>query len=111
MAACKISFCLSFLNWIKNEMIFYHISELMLETLILRYNKLEMCPQYMDAHAVGYLTIKLQNSTGNKCLYLSLTDHLHTYTHSYRRMYIRTHIPTYGKLKNYMPPASSDAGA
>ena len=32
--ACKISFSLSFLNWIKNEMIFYHISELMLATLI-----------------------------------------------------------------------------
>ena len=28
-----------FLNWIKNEMIFYCISELMLATLIQRYNK------------------------------------------------------------------------
>ena len=30
LTACKISVCLSFLNWIKNEMIFYRISELML---------------------------------------------------------------------------------
>ena len=27
------------------------------------YIELEMCPRYMDAPAVGYLTIKLQNST------------------------------------------------
>ena len=33
LTACKISVCLSFLNWIKNEMIFYRISELMLPTL------------------------------------------------------------------------------
>ena len=33
LRACKISVILSFLNWIKNEIIFYHISELMLPTL------------------------------------------------------------------------------
>ena len=31
-------------------------------TLSPNQTKLEMCPQYMDAPAVGYLTIKLQNS-------------------------------------------------
>ena len=36
---CKISVSLSFLNWIKNEMIFYRISELMLATLIQRYTE------------------------------------------------------------------------
>ena len=35
----KISVSLSFLNWIKNEMIFHRISELMLTTLIQRFNK------------------------------------------------------------------------
>ena len=39
LTACKISVSLSFLNWVKNEMIFYRISELMLATLIQRYNK------------------------------------------------------------------------
>ena len=34
LKACKISVGLLFLNWIKNEMIFYRISELMLATLI-----------------------------------------------------------------------------
>ena len=34
LTACKISVSLLFLNWIKNKMIFYHISELMLATLI-----------------------------------------------------------------------------
>ena len=29
LTACKISVSLSFLNWIKNEMIFYRISKLM----------------------------------------------------------------------------------
>ena len=33
MTACKISVSHSFLNWIKNEMIFFHISELVLPTL------------------------------------------------------------------------------
>ena len=37
--ACRISFSLLFLDWIKNEMIFYHISELMLAALIQRYDK------------------------------------------------------------------------
>ena len=79
----------------------------------LKNNKLEMCPQYTDAPAVGYLTIKLQNSTWYKCLNLSLTGSrtLRTYTHSYRRTYIHTHVCTYEKPKTYMPPASSDAGA
>ena len=39
LTACKSSVSLSFLNWIKNETIFYRISELMLATLILRYDK------------------------------------------------------------------------
>ena len=39
LTACKISVSLSYLNWIKNEMIFYHISELMLPTLIQKYDK------------------------------------------------------------------------
>ena len=39
LTACQISVSLSFLNWIKNEMIFYRISELMLPTLILRYDE------------------------------------------------------------------------
>ena len=73
-----------------------------------------MCPQYMDAPAVGYLTIKLQNSTWYKCLNLSLIG-----SRMYACMYVRTHIrtegrtfvPTYEKPENYMPLASSDAGA
>ena len=32
LTACKISVGLTFLNWIKNEMILYRISELMLPT-------------------------------------------------------------------------------
>ena len=39
LTACKISVSLSFLNWIKNEMISYRTSELMLATLIQRYDK------------------------------------------------------------------------
>ena len=39
LTACKISVSLSFFTWIKNEMIFYHISELMLATLIQKYDK------------------------------------------------------------------------
>ena len=39
LTACKISVSLSFLNWAKNEMIFYRISEFMLATLIQRYDK------------------------------------------------------------------------
>ena len=39
LTACKIIVNLSFLNWIKNEMSFYRISELMLATLIQRYDK------------------------------------------------------------------------
>ena len=35
----KIPVSLLFLNWIKNEMIFYHFSELILSTLIQRYDK------------------------------------------------------------------------
>ena len=46
-----------------------------------------MCPQYTDAPAVRYLTIKLQNSTWYKCVKLSLTG---------SRMYVRTHIHTGG---------------
>ena len=36
LKACKISVSFSFLNWIKNEMIVYCVSELMLATLIQR---------------------------------------------------------------------------
>ena len=39
LTTCKISVSLLFLNRIKNEMIFYRISELMLPTLIQRYDK------------------------------------------------------------------------
>ena len=39
LTARKISVSLLFLNWIKNEMIFYGISELTVATLIQRYNK------------------------------------------------------------------------
>ena len=39
LTAFKISISLSFFNLIKNEMIFYRISELMFATLIQRYNK------------------------------------------------------------------------
>ena len=39
LTACKISVSLSFLNGIKNAMIFLPISELMLATLIERYDK------------------------------------------------------------------------
>ena len=39
LTACKISVSLSFLSWIKIEIIFYRIFELMLETLIQRYDK------------------------------------------------------------------------
>ena len=36
LIACKISVGMSFLNWVKNEMIFYCISELMLAILKFR---------------------------------------------------------------------------
>ena len=39
MTDCKISVSLPFLNWIKNEMIFDRIFELMLATLIQRYDQ------------------------------------------------------------------------
>ena len=39
LTACTFSDSLSFWNWIKNEMIFYRISELMLATLIQKCNK------------------------------------------------------------------------
>ena len=67
--------------------------------------KLEMCPQYTDAPAVGYLTIKLQNSTWYKCLNLSLTGsrtyvctHIRTEGHTFVRMYTCTHVPKTEKL-------------
>ena len=41
---------------------------------------------------VGYLTIKLQNSTWYKCLESNRITYICTYTHSYRRMYIRTYV-------------------
>ena len=39
LTARKISVSLSFLNWVKNEMIFYHITELMLPILVQKYDK------------------------------------------------------------------------
>ena len=39
LTVCKISVSPWVLNWIKNEMIFYRISELMLPTLIQRNDK------------------------------------------------------------------------
>ena len=57
--------------------------------------KLEMCPQYTDAPAVGYLTIKLQNSTWYKCLNLSLTGsrtYVHTFVQKDVHSYARTHV-------------------
>ena len=41
LTVCNISISLSFFNWqwIKNEIVFYPISELMLATLIQKYNK------------------------------------------------------------------------
>ena len=39
LTACKILVSLSVLNWIKTEMIFNHVSELMLATLNQRYDK------------------------------------------------------------------------
>ena len=65
--------------------------------------KLEMCPQYTDAPAVGYLTIKLQISTWYKCLNLSLTGsrmYVHTFAQKDVHLYLRTHVCTYGKLEN-----------
>ena len=39
LTSCKNSVGLAFLNWIKNKIILYHITELMLPTLIQRYDK------------------------------------------------------------------------
>ena len=39
LTTCKISVNLSFLNWVRNEMSFYCISELKLATFIQRYDK------------------------------------------------------------------------
>ena len=39
LTVTKISVSLSFLNWIQTEIIFYRISELVLPTLIQRYDK------------------------------------------------------------------------
>ena len=39
LTAVKISFRLLYLNWIKNEIIFYRVSEFMLAALIQRYDK------------------------------------------------------------------------
>ena len=56
-------------------------------------NELEMCPKYTDAPAVGYLTIKLQNSIWYKCLNLSN-----------KITYVRTHIHTDGCIFVHMYP-------
>ena len=52
----------------------------------------ETCPQYTDAPAVGYLTIKLQNSTWYRCLNLSLTGSL-TYVCTYT--FVQTDVHSY----------------
>ena len=60
-----------------------------------------MCPQYTDAPAVGYVTIKLQNSTWYKCLNLSQTGS-HTYVHKHMRKEGCTFICTYWKQENHI---------
>ena len=68
LTACKISVNLSFLNWIKNEMDFYFffliflflfffnlISELMLPTLIQRYDKNYFIFQFKNARLSDFL--------------------------------------------------------
>ena len=62
---------------------------------ILYYGKLEMCPQYTDTPAVGYLTIKLQNYTWYKCLNLSLTGS-RTYVHTF----VQTDVHLYACTEN-----------
>ena len=70
------------------------------EISIFKYNmKLEMCPQYTDAPAVGYLTIKLQNSTWYKCLNLSLTES-RTYVCTHIRTDRHTFVRTYPRMEN-----------
>ena len=56
-------------------------------------------------HVMGYLTIKLQNSTWYKCLNLSLTGscmylctHIHTEGHTFIGMYTHTHVRKTEKL-------------
>ena len=70
--------------------------------------KLEMCPQYTDASALG-TSIKLckpcqsSGSTWYKCLNPSLTGscmYVRTYTHWYRRTYIRMHVPRLARMDN-----------
>ena len=51
----KISVSLSFLNWIKNEMIFYCISELMLGPLIQRYDKSPFFNQFKNERLIEIL--------------------------------------------------------
>ena len=67
------------------------------------------------ALAVAYMTIKLQNSTWNKCLNLSLTgSHVRTYIHTHIRTEWRTFVRTYPRMenrKNYMPPSIIRCGA
>ena len=68
--------------------------------------KLEMCPKYRDAPAVGYLTIKLQNFTWYKCLNLSLTGSQSTYVHTFvqtdKHLYACTHVRKTEKLYQMM---------
>ena len=56
---------------------------------------------------MGYLTIKLQNSTWYKCLNLSLTGSqmyictcVHTFVQKEVHKYARTHIPMYARMEN-----------
>ena len=69
LRACKTSVSLSFLNWIKNEMIFfYHISELMLATLIQRYDK-KSFHFWFSSRMGDYLKIyRLSSATVYDCI-------------------------------------------
>ena len=63
LTACQISVSLSFLNWIKNEMTFYGISELVLATFIQRYDK-----NYFISRTRGYLRFyRLSGATFYEC--------------------------------------------
>ena len=80
-------------------MLFFIHQNIYIATNLIKYpqfvleKKLEMCPQYTDAPAVGYLTIKLQNSTWYKCLNLSLTG-----SRTYVCMYVHTLVCTYPRM-------------
>ena len=80
LTACKISVCLSFLNWIENEMIFYRISELILATLLQRYDKksfhfknkriTEMLSDATFYDCINTIYQFIKHLLANKCLFL-----------------------------------------